>query len=126
MIYLLDTSGLVRLLKDPGLQNAWYEAIDAEAIGSCYPQRAEFLYSARNASEYEEIMEMFNDLYPDVSVPKTPDAGSPRCSARWPGQASTEAPQRWTSSSPRQQRTTALLSSTMMLITAMWRGMHPT
>ena len=70
MIYLLDTSGLVRLLKDPGLQNAWYEAIDAEAIGSCYPQRAEFLYSARNASEYEEIMEMFNDLYPDVSVPK--------------------------------------------------------
>lgn len=70
MIYLLDTSGLVRLLKDPGLQNAWYEAIDAEAIGSCYPQRAEFLYSARNTSEYEEIMEMFSDLYPDVSVPK--------------------------------------------------------
>jgi predicted nucleic acid-binding protein len=70
VIYLLDTSGLVRLLKDPGLQNAWYEAIDAEAIGSCYPQRAEFLYSARNASEYEEIMEMFNDLYPDVFVPK--------------------------------------------------------
>ena len=70
MIYLLDTSGLVRLLKDPGLQNAWYEAIDAEAIGSCYPPRAEFLYSARNTSEYEEIMEMFSDLYPDVSVPK--------------------------------------------------------
>lgn len=70
MIYLLDTSGLVRLLKDPSLQNAWYEAIDAESIGSCYPQRAEFLYSARNASEYEEITEMFSDLYPDVSVPK--------------------------------------------------------
>ncbi len=70
MIYLLDTSGLVRLLKDPGLQNAWYEAIDAESIGSCYPQRTEFLYSARNASEYEEITEMFSDLYPDVSVPK--------------------------------------------------------
>jgi predicted nucleic acid-binding protein len=70
VIYLLDTSGLVRLLKDPSLQNAWYEAIDAESIGSCYPQRAEFLYSARNASEYEEITEMFSDLYPDVSVPK--------------------------------------------------------
>lgn len=70
MIYLLDTSGLVRLLGDPGLQNAWYEAIDAEAIGSCYPQRTEFLYSARNASEYDEIREMFGDLYPDVSVPK--------------------------------------------------------
>jgi predicted nucleic acid-binding protein len=70
VIYLLDTSGLVRLLKDPGLQDAWYEAIDAESIGSCYPQRTEFLYSARNAAEYEEITEMFSDLYPDVSVPK--------------------------------------------------------
>ncbi|MDQ2873773.1 MAG: PIN domain-containing protein [Actinomycetota bacterium] len=71
MIYLLDTSGLVRLLRDPGLQGAWYEAIDAEAIGSCYPQRTEFLCSARNSSEYDEITEMFGDLYPDVSVPKT-------------------------------------------------------
>jgi predicted nucleic acid-binding protein len=70
VIYLLDTSGLVRILGSPRLQNAWYEAIDAEAIGSCYPQRAEFLYSARSATEYEEIAEMFGDLYPDVSVPK--------------------------------------------------------
>jgi predicted nucleic acid-binding protein len=70
VIYLLDTSGLVRILGDHAVQSAWYEAIDAEAIGSCYPQRAEFLYSAGNASEYEEIAEMFDDLYPDVSVPK--------------------------------------------------------
>ena len=70
MIYLLDTSALVRLLRDPKLQEAWYDAIDAEAIGSCYPQRAEFLYSARNAAEYGEIAEMFSDLYPDVAVPK--------------------------------------------------------
>ena len=70
MIYLLDTSGLVRLLKDPGLQSAWYEAIDAAAVGSCYPQRTEFLYSARTLTEYDEITEMFSDLYPDVSVPK--------------------------------------------------------
>lgn len=77
MIYLLDTSGLVRLLSDPKLQSAWYDAIDAEAIASCYPQRAEFLYSARNSHEYEEIAEMFTDLYPDVSVPKN--------AARWVG-----------------------------------------
>jgi predicted nucleic acid-binding protein len=69
-MYLLDTSGLVRLLSDVKLQEAWYDAVDAEAIGSCYPQRTEFLYTARNASEYEEITEMFGDLYPDVSVPK--------------------------------------------------------
>ncbi|MFB7518239.1 PIN domain-containing protein [Streptomyces sp. NPDC056144] len=70
MIYLLDTSGLVRLLAEPGLQSAWYDAIDAEAIASCYPQRAEFLYSARDGREYDEIAEMFADLYPDVAVPK--------------------------------------------------------
>ena len=70
MIYLLDTSGLVRLLGDAKLQEAWYDAVDAEAIGSCYPQRTEFLYTARDAAEYEEITEMFGDLYPDVSVPK--------------------------------------------------------
>jgi predicted nucleic acid-binding protein len=70
VIYLLDTSGLVRMLGNTALQDAWYEAIDAEAIGSCYPQRTEFLYSARNTAEYDEIAEMFGDLYPDVTVPK--------------------------------------------------------
>ena len=53
MIYLLDTSGLVRLLREPKLQEAWYDAVDAEAIGSCYPQRAEFLYTAKDRAEYQ-------------------------------------------------------------------------
>jgi predicted nucleic acid-binding protein len=70
VIYLLDTSGLVRLLRAPKLQEAWYDAVDAEAIGSCYPQRAEFLYTAKGRAEYDEITEMFDDLYPDVAVPK--------------------------------------------------------
>ncbi|WP_031078444.1 PIN domain-containing protein [Streptomyces sp. NRRL WC-3742] len=70
MIYLLDTSALFRLLREPKLQAAWYDAIDAGSIASCYPQRAEFLYSARDGREYDEISEMFADLYPDVSVPK--------------------------------------------------------
>lgn len=74
MIYLLDTSALVRLLRDPKLQEAWYDAIDAEAVGSCYPQRAEFLYSTRHAAEYDEIAEMFSDLYPDVAVPEVRQA----------------------------------------------------
>ncbi|MEU9239339.1 hypothetical protein [Streptomyces sp. NPDC048385] len=53
MIYLLDTSGLVRLLRDPKLQAAWYVAIDAGAIASCYVQRTEFLHGARNGREYD-------------------------------------------------------------------------
>ncbi|MEU2746722.1 PIN domain-containing protein [Streptomyces collinus] len=70
MIYLLDTSGLVRLLRDPKLQAAWYDAIDAGAIATCYVQRTELLHSARNGREYNEIVEMFTDLYPDGSMPK--------------------------------------------------------
>lgn len=70
MIYLLDTSALVRLLADSALQEAWHDAVDAGAIGSCFPQRTEFLYSARSAAEYDEIVEMFDDLHPDRAVPK--------------------------------------------------------
>lgn len=69
-MYLLDTSGLVGLLRDANLQSAWHDAIDAGAIASCYVQRAEFLYRARNRSEYDEIAEMFSDLCPDAAVPK--------------------------------------------------------
>ncbi|MFD6393957.1 PIN domain-containing protein [Nocardia sp. NPDC060259] len=71
MIYLLDTSALVRLIADPILREAWYDTIEVGAVASCYPQRAEFLYSARNSSEYDEIGEMFSDLYPDRAVPRT-------------------------------------------------------
>ncbi|MFI1917216.1 PIN domain-containing protein [Nocardia sp. NPDC020380] len=73
MIYLLDTSALVRLLSDEKLQHAWFDAIDAETIGSCCPQRAEFLFSARDRTEYDEITEMFADLYPDITVPRNAD-----------------------------------------------------
>ncbi|MGW2377554.1 MULTISPECIES: PIN domain-containing protein [Kitasatospora] len=70
MIYLIDTSALFRLMRDPKLKTAWYDAIDAGSIASCYPQRAELLFSARDGREYDEISELFAELYPDVSVPK--------------------------------------------------------
>jgi hypothetical protein len=38
VIHLLDTSGPVCLLDDPGLREARYHAVDAEAIASWYPQ----------------------------------------------------------------------------------------
>lgn len=100
MIYLLDTSGLVRLLSDSKLQSAWYDAVDAGAMSSCYPQRTEFLHSARNQREYDEIVEMFTDLYPDVSVPKNAGRWIGRSSIVWPERESIAAPRRWISSSP--------------------------
>ena len=108
MIYLLDTSALVRLLRDPKLQEAWYDAIDATVVASCYPQRAEFLYSARDAVEYDEISEMFADLYPDAAVPK--NAGRWISAVQYQmarASATTAAPPPWTSSLPPPPPTTA-------------------
>jgi predicted nucleic acid-binding protein len=71
MRYLIDSSGLWRILRDEALRLAWSEAILARAVASCNPQRTEFRRSARNLDEYEQMTEMFHDLYPDAPVPKT-------------------------------------------------------
>jgi predicted nucleic acid-binding protein len=68
--YLLDSSGLWRLLREEQLRDAWLETTTLRTIGSCAAQRAEFRRSARNAVEYEAMGEMFTDLYPDVPLPK--------------------------------------------------------
>jgi hypothetical protein len=107
VICLLDTSGLVRLLRDPKLQQAWYDAIDAEVIGSRYPQRAEFLYSARDAAEYDETTEMSSNLYRMRPSRRPRDGGCPASSTRWSARVTTAAPRRPTSSSPRPPPTTA-------------------
>lgn len=68
--YLVDSSGLWRLLREPGLRDAWRGIITEGAVGSCPPQRAEFLRSARDLDEFETMSEMFRSLYPNVSVSK--------------------------------------------------------
>lgn len=68
--YLLDSSGLWRILREPDVRTAWSEVISAGAIGSCHPQRVEFRRSARTIDEYEQMSGMFGELYPDAAVPK--------------------------------------------------------
>jgi predicted nucleic acid-binding protein len=68
--YLLDSSALWRLLRDDALRARWATVVAAGAIGACAPQRIEFMRSARNADEFDEMSEMFSELYPDVGVPK--------------------------------------------------------
>jgi len=68
--YLLDSSALWRILRDPALRAAWAEVVSAGAIGSCHPQRVEFRRSARTIDEYEQMSGMFEALYPDAAVPK--------------------------------------------------------
>jgi predicted nucleic acid-binding protein len=72
--YLLDSSALWRLLRDRRLYDRWRQTAVEGDIQSCYPQRAEFLRSARNFKEYEAYRGMFDELYADAAVPKS--AGS--------------------------------------------------
>lgn len=69
--YLVDSSAVWRLQRDPDLADTWNSALLSGAIGSCEPQRAEFRRSARNADEFEQMNAMFRDVYPHVPVPKS-------------------------------------------------------
>jgi predicted nucleic acid-binding protein len=71
MRYLVDSSALWRLLREPDVRASWAEVISDHGIGSCQPQRTEFRRSARNLDDYEQMTAMFVDLFPDVTVPKT-------------------------------------------------------
>ncbi|MEU6820295.1 PIN domain-containing protein [Streptomyces atriruber] len=81
--YLVDSSALWRILRDDALAAMWREAVTSGDIRSCYPQRAEFLRSARNFKEYEAYDGLLSDLYEDVPVPKS--------AARWVGAVQSRA-----------------------------------
>lgn len=69
--FLVDSSAVWRIQRHPELTAAWESAILSGAVGSCEPQRAEFRRSARNSDEFEQMNQMFRDVYPDVVVPKS-------------------------------------------------------
>jgi predicted nucleic acid-binding protein len=69
--YLIDSSALWRVMRDDALRSAWADLVVSGAVGSCHPQRAEFRRSARSVDEYEQMTAMFDELYPDASVPKS-------------------------------------------------------
>jgi predicted nucleic acid-binding protein len=68
--YLVDSSALWRILREPAIRAGWADIIADHGIGSCEPQRAEFRRSARTAAEYQQMSTMFAELYPDVSLAK--------------------------------------------------------
>jgi predicted nucleic acid-binding protein len=71
IFFLVDSSAVWRLQRQPELSEAWNSTLLSGAVGSCEPQRAEFRRSARNADEFEQMNQTFRDIYPDVPVPKS-------------------------------------------------------
>ena len=67
--FLVDSSAVWWMQRHPELAEAWEAALLSGSIGSCEPQRAEFRRSARNADEFDQMNQMFRDIYPDVPVP---------------------------------------------------------
>ncbi|MEE4023795.1 PIN domain-containing protein [Gordonia sp. PKS22-38] len=71
IFYIVDSSAVWRLQRQPELTGFWESALIGGAIGSCEPQRAEFRRSARNVAELDQMNEAFREIYPDVPVPKS-------------------------------------------------------
>jgi predicted nucleic acid-binding protein len=69
--FLVASSAVWRLQRQPELTEAWNSSLLSGAVGSCEPQRAEFRRSARNADEFDQMNQMYRDVYPDVPVPKS-------------------------------------------------------
>lgn len=69
--FLIDSSAFWRLLRSQHLSELWRPVVLEGDVYSCYPQRTEFLRSARDLSEYEQYVDMFVSLYDDVAVPKS-------------------------------------------------------
>lgn len=69
-MYLIDSSALWRLWREPEIQRRWQVTVEAGQLRTCSPQRIEICRSARNLTEFETMSEDLQLFYPDVPVPK--------------------------------------------------------
>jgi predicted nucleic acid-binding protein len=61
-LYLIDTSGLFRILQDQ-LRQAWSDQLAAGIIATCPVVELEFLYSARSLADRLEKLRLLRDLF---------------------------------------------------------------
>ncbi|HWE92218.1 MAG TPA: PIN domain nuclease [Pseudonocardiaceae bacterium] len=62
-LYLIDTSGLFRILHDPKLRQSWADPLSAGVIATCPAMELEFLYSARSLADRLEKIRLLHDLF---------------------------------------------------------------
>ena len=61
-LYLIDTSGLFRILQDK-LRQAWSDQLAAGVIATCPVVELEFLYSARSLADRLEKLRLLHALF---------------------------------------------------------------
>ncbi|MET7393045.1 PIN domain nuclease [Dactylosporangium sp. NPDC005572] len=67
--FLVDTSAVVRLLRDRDVRARWQPQITAGVIGICPITELELLYSARSKADREEWLELLNATFSWVAIP---------------------------------------------------------
>lgn len=68
--YLLDTSALVRLLRDPGIRDRWEQQVTAGLVAVCPVVELELLYTARSKADREELLELLRTAFAWVAMPE--------------------------------------------------------
>ena len=68
-LYLIDTSGLFRILQDK-LRQAWSDQLTAGVIAICPIVELEFLYSARSLADRLEKRRLLRELFGWVAMPE--------------------------------------------------------
>lgn len=59
--YLVDTSALTRLLRDPALRKAWRREVAAGALAVCPITELEIMISARSKADGQAIRSLLDD-----------------------------------------------------------------
>ncbi|MEH0935699.1 PIN domain nuclease [Micromonospora psammae] len=67
--YLVDTSALVRLLRDPALRVRWEPAITAGLLAICPLIELEFLHTARSAADRSRLADLLRTTFGWVTMP---------------------------------------------------------
>ncbi|MGW5386577.1 PIN domain-containing protein [Nocardia sp. NPDC003963] len=67
--YLIDTSAVVRVLRDPALRKTWHEALTAGVIAICDPVELELLFAAQSLADRLRKKELLTELFGWVVTP---------------------------------------------------------
>lgn len=67
--FLLDTSALVRLLRDRTVRSRWEQQIEAGLVAICPLVELELLYTARSAKHRAELRELLATAFVWVPMP---------------------------------------------------------
>lgn len=68
--FLLDTSALVRLLRDTTVQARWEQQITAGLVAVCSVVELEMLYTARSKADRDELVGLLGAAFAWVAMPE--------------------------------------------------------